>query len=112
MRDLERGVIRRDVLHFTGYPVKTLGILVLASPCRHQLHTHAYAHERACFMCDRFDHCCIKARMAFQLGHAGGESTIAGQHNAVGTGHHVGIACHDDVARARFQCHTLKRFLR
>ena len=90
MWHFQRRVGRGDFHHLAGDPVKSLGILVLATPCGHHLHAHTDAKEGAGAggdgLFDRLKEPTISPeRLA-----TGGKSTVAGQHDPVGAGHILG----------------------
>src|SRR6056297_2553443 len=111
MRHLERGIRGRDPVYRAADPVETRRLAVFKAARRHHLHPDANAHEGAALRDHRLFDRLEEATMIVELVAAGGKGPVAGQHDARGAAHGVGIAGDQHLARAGFKRHALKRFL-
>ncbi len=100
-----------DFNDFAADPVQPFGVLVLAPPAGHQLHSDANPQERAPFDLDRFYHGLVKPACAGQRRVASRKRPVAGQHDAVGPRHDVRVRGDHNFAGVDLAGHPLERFV-
>ncbi len=91
VRDLERGIARRDGAHLAADPAQAVGDLELQATLGHELHADADAEERAALAAHGFLERLAHAGHGLEAALAIGEGADARQHDAVGGAHVGGI---------------------
>ena len=91
VRHFQRRIVGRDRHDLTADPVQPVGVAVLAAQRCHQLHADTDAQEGPRLDLDRLAQGRQQAGMAAQFFPAGRKGAVAGQHDAVGACHHVGV---------------------
>ena len=110
VRNFQVRIGRRDAIDLAGDPAQALRHLVFAPALGQQLHADADAEERPALLAHRLlergDHAVDRIETAAAIG----KGADAGKHDAVGGGHHIRIAGHDDrLVEAGFVRRALER---